>query len=124
MAKRKLVPKPYAGGRWSQARFFGFIRSALRRTSTRWPPKCDASKAARRKYTGPNKRQKWEVRCSECGKWYKLKEVNVHHTGPCGTLKAFTDLPGFVERLFCEVDGFEVLCNDKCHKARHEKEKK
>ena len=101
---------------------FGFFRSGLRRMSVRWPPKVDAIHRARRKYTGPNKRQKWEVVCERCGGVFKLSEVQAHHLHQAGALKAFSDLPGFVERLFCEADGFIVVCS-KCHDRDHEKEK-
>jgi hypothetical protein len=36
--KRSRVPKPRAGGEFSDARFFGFLRSGLRQMSRRWPP--------------------------------------------------------------------------------------
>lgn len=51
------------------------------------------------------------------------KEVQIDHIEPAGSLKGFDDLPGFVERLFCEVDGLQVLCKDGCHnKKTHKKE--
>ena len=108
--------KPYAGGRWSSAKFFGFIRSALRSASIRWPPKSDAMNAARRPYAGPNARQKWEYWCTECETWCMGKDAQADHIVPCGSLRCFADLPGFVERLFCESDGFRVVCKA-CHKA-------
>ena len=119
---RKLIDKPRAGGRWSEARFFGFLRSGLRRMSVRWPPKNDCMRASRRAYKGPNKRQKWEAQCSGCGQWFKLKEVKVHHIVPCGTLRCWADLAGFAQRLFCEAAGFRVLCVS-CHEKVHADEK-
>ena len=113
----RTVDKPYNGGTWSSARYFGFIRSALRRASLRWGPKNAARMEARQAYTGENKRQRWEYQCAECHGWFAGKEAEVHHKQECGTLRAYTDLPGFVERLFCEKDGFEVLCVG-CHRAR------
>ena len=118
----RTVPKPYAGGRWSRAKFFSFIRSALRSASIRWPPKGDAMRAARRAYTGENKRRKWEYLCAECGGWFAGKDVAVDHIVPCGKLREFSDLPGFVERLLCEEDGFRVLC-DSCHSVKTQREK-
>ena len=116
---RKLIDKPYASGTWSRARYFGFIRSGLRRMSVRWRPKNDALADARRPNQSDNKRLKWEFQCAECWKWFPRKAVNVHHKVPCGELRAFTDLPRFVERLFCEKDGFIILC-DKHHTEIHE----
>ena len=42
--------------------------------------------------------------------------ANVDHIHPAGSLNTAEDLPGFVERLFCEQDNLQVLCtacNDK-----------
>jgi hypothetical protein len=39
----------------------------------------------------------------------------VDHIQPVGSLKCAEDLPQFVERLFCEIDNYRVLCIE-CHK--------
>lgn len=109
--------KPYNSGKWTKARFFGFIRSALRRASVKWAPIQQAKKDVRRPYVGPNVRQKFEYQCSGCRKWFKGTETQVDHIEPCGTLKDFSDIEAFVRRLFCEVDGLRVLCLT-CHKER------
>lgn len=111
--------KEYNNGRWTRARYFGFIRSALRSASRKWQPIHDARKAARRPYHGPNKRRKWEYQCAVCGKWFAGKEVQVDHIEPVGTLKRYDDLPAFVERLFCEQEGLRVVCKP-CHEDRKE----
>ena len=98
---------------------FGFIRSGLRRMSVRWAPQQACRQAARRPYTGSNKRQKWEYQCDECGGWFAGKDVATHHKVPCGTLKDWGDIEGFARRLFCEADGFVVLC-DACHGEAHQ----
>jgi len=46
------------------------------------------------------------------------KEIQVDHVEPCGSLKTFEDLPGFVRRLFCEADGLQVLCKANCHRRK------
>ena len=109
-----VVPKPIGGGTYTVKGFFGWLRSQLRRASLRWKPRADALKEARRPYTGENKRRKWEYQCSVCGEWCNGKDVQADHIKPCGTLTCYDDLPKFVERLFCEVDGFRVLCKP-CH---------
>lgn len=114
----RKVDRPHAGGRWTRARFWGFIRSALRLASRKWPPRAAALVAARRPYVGPNTRQKWEFRCAVCGGWFAGKDVEVDHVEACGQLRSFDDLPVFCRRLFCEVDGLRVLCKRECH-ARH-----
>lgn len=107
---------------WTQARFFGFLRSALRQASSRWPPKYKVLQASRRAYNGENKRRKWEFKCAECGDWFPQKEVAVDHIIQVGTLKKFEDLPGFVERMFCAESGLQVLCTE-CHKAKGTEER-
>ncbi len=116
--------KVRCGGLWTNARFFTFIRSALRQASRRWPPLVrEVFLRSRRPYTGPDKRTKFEYECSGCGGWFTAKHINVDHIVPCGTLKTFDDLPVFVERLFCEVDGLRLLC-ETCHEKRHDDETK
>lgn len=122
VGKTDRVPKTRASGKWTEAAFFGFLRSGLRQMSRRWGPIKTAELAGRRKYVGENVRQKWEYQCSDCQGWHMRKHISVDHIVPVGSLKSVEDLPGFVERLFCEVDGFRLLC-DRCHKTRHEEEK-
>lgn len=115
--KTDRVPRTRAGGTWTEAGFWGFLRSGFRQMSTRWPPLSDVVKANRRLYTGPNRRQKWEVQCAHCEGWFKASEIHVDHIEPCGTLKSFDDVQGFIERLFCEADGLRVLC-EACHQTQ------
>ena len=116
--KTTRVPRTRATQTWTEAAFWQFLRSGLRRMSMRWPPIArDAIQAARRPYVGPNKRQKWEFQCSECGEWNMRKRVQVDHIEECGTLKSWQDFATFAERLFCEVDGLRVLCST-CHGKR------
>ncbi len=108
---------------WTEARYFGFIRSGLRKTSMRWPPIHKVLEINRREYKGRKKNVKWEYHCSHCDGWFMRKEVHVHHSTPCGTLRKFSDLPEFCANLFCEVDGLEVVCA-KCHvEEKHGNEK-
>ena len=66
--------------------------------------------------------RKWSGQCDGCGAWCEGKDVAVHHKQACGELRAFSDLPGFVERLFSEREGFIVLCGA-CHAAEHKESK-
>ena len=111
----RKVERPFNSGQWTRARYFSFIRSALRRASVKWPPIHEARKRARRAYKGPDKRRKWEYQCEKCGRWFDGKGTQVDHIVPAGTLRGYDDLPGFVERLFCESDRLRVLCLA-CHK--------
>ena len=121
MAKR-IVEKPYNAGTMTNAGFWGMIRSALRQKSRWWKPILQAKYAARRKYKGPNKRQKYEYLCDKCKKWFAEKHIEVDHIIPCGTLRSGDDVKGFIERLFCEKEHLVVLCKP-CHKKKTIKEK-
>lgn len=122
MAKRKTtVERPYCGGRWTKARFFSFIRSALRKASIKWPPLQDVMKLNRRPYVGPRKNVKWEHQCNMCKQWFLGTQIERDHIVECGSLSDWDDIPGFCRRLFCEVEGVQKLCV-KCHVKKHQKE--
>ena len=113
--KTDRVPRTRAGGEWTEAAFWGFIRSALRGASRRWPPIVrQAIQAARRPLAVKRGNQKWEYLCSICQTYHKGTNVAVDHIIPAGSLRSFADLPGFCERLFCEADQLRVVC-DRCH---------
>ena len=122
MAKRILVPKTRCNGTMSEAAFWSFIRSALRQKSRWWKPISVCKLNARRDYKGANKRQKYEYQCKSCKTWNIEKNINVDHICPAGSLNSAQDLPGFVERLFCEQDNLQVLCTA-CHDKKTLKEK-
>lgn len=115
--KKQRVPRTRAGFTMTEAQFWGFIRSNLRLMSRKWAPRRHALSACRRPSQSENKRLKFEHQCSKCLQWFPQKKVEVDHVIPTGRLLAFDDLPGFVERLLCEVDGFVVLC-EQCHQDK------
>jgi 5-methylcytosine-specific restriction endonuclease McrA len=117
------VPRTRNAGTMTESAFWGGIRSALRQKSRWWKPAAEAKKKARKKYIGPNKRRKWVFECAECKGLFPDKEIHIDHIIPAGSLRCYDDLPGFVERLFCEVDGFQVLC-ETCHHTKTQKERK
>ena len=124
--KRKPVsrkPKPRNNGTMTEAAFWAFIRSGLRNKSRFWKPIQQAKSLAKRAYKGPNKRQRFEYQCNECQGWFPEKKINVDHILPAGSLNCAADLPGFVERLFCEVDNLQVLCEG-CHDVKTKMEKR
>ena len=127
MAKKKATrktqtPKTRNAGTMTESAFWSFIRSALRQKSRWWKPIAQAKAKAKRAYKGPLKRQKFEYQCAECLEWFPDKKINVDHRIPAGTLRCANDLPGFVERLFCEVDNLQVLCTT-CHDRKTQNEK-
>ena len=117
---KKVVNKPFADGTMTSSAFFSMIRSALRNKS-RWYLSISVAKnRAKYPYIGTNKKRKWMYKCEKCFQLYDAKSINVHHSIECGSLNSFEDLPGFVERLFCNSDKLIVLCND-CHDKEHNK---
>ena len=98
--------------RWTEARYFGFIRSALRSAFMKWPAKHTAKEKAK---VITEEGARWK--CAACKELFLSGQVQVDHIVECGSLKTFDDLPGFVERMFCEAPGFQVLCKT-CHKYK------
>lgn len=115
--KTSRVPRTRAGGQWTEAAFWGFIRSGLRQLSMRWPPRRDIMREGRRPYRGPDKRTKWEHRCELCGGWFRAKEIEIDHIEPAGKLTDWSDLVPFVQRLLCERENLRKTCSG-CNQAR------
>ena len=115
--RNSRVPKTRNHNSMTESAFFGWIKNLLRAKSRYWKPVQECKKRARRAYTGTNKRQKFEYQCNSCKNWFKETEISVDHVIPVGSLKCFDDLPGVVERLFCEVDGLQCLCKS-CHSSK------
>lgn len=114
------VPRTHAGNTWTKARYFSFIRGVLRNAFSRYPVKHHAKKAAQEKKKGE---KRFSYRCASCRKLYPNSEVQVDHIEPAGSLKEYSDLPGFVERLFCEAENLQVLCKT-CHQKKTNEERK
>lgn len=124
MAK-KIVEKPRNGGKMTESEYFSKIRSALRRAFMWWHPMMLALEAASRPYKGKNKLQKKEYQCFNCKQWFKRTDVHVDHKVECGSLKTYEDIVPFLQRLTVEdVNMFQVLCKDKCHKEKTNDERK
>lgn len=128
MTKKKVIrrtttPKTRNAGTMTESAFWSFIRSTLRQKSRWWKPITQCKLESRRPYKGPLKRQKFEYQCNSCKKWFPEKKINVDHIIGAGSLNCGADLPGFVERLFCEQDNLQVLCSD-CHTKKTNDEKR
>lgn len=121
---KSRVEKTRNHGTMTESGFWGMIRSTLRNKSRWWKPITEAKKRARRAYKGVNKSQKWEYQCAHCKEWFMEKQIQVDHLTESGTLTCGADIEGFVERLFVEIDGLQVLCNkrpdgkESCHKKK------
>lgn len=114
----RRVERTRAGGAWTEAKYWGYIRGALRQAFLRYPVR---GAAKRRQARRQGRHSKYE--CEQCGELYDNKDVQVDHITPCGTLRAYDDLPGFVQRLFCEADGLQVLCTG-CHQTKTKQDNK
>lgn len=101
----KKTKKPY---------FFTWLRSGLRKLSQRHAPIYEALAAAKRPYVGDNPRQKVCYECAECKGLFSAKQVAVDHREECGSLNGWEDVQGFMQRLFCEKEGLDILCHP-CH---------
>ena len=115
--KRIIKPKTRGNGTLTEAQFWAKIRAALRSASRYWLPGTICKKEAKRVYKGPNKRQKVEYVCNSCKLGFQEKEIAIDHILPAGSLNKSSDLSGFVERLFCEKNVFQILCH-KCHSIK------
>ena len=120
--------KTRCSGQWTEARYRSFIISALRSATCRWGPKAEALRNARvkrgeyvcnlcNKHMGATA---WRVYKSgkKKGKPKKVKDAIVDHIVPVvDPVVGFTTWDDYIERMFCEVDNFQVICHD-CHEAK------
>ena len=114
------TPKTRNNTTLTEAAYFQMIRGVLRRGFRYWKPIQAAKLAARHKYNGDNKRQKWLYECASCKRFFKGTEVQVDHIVPVGSLRCLDDVVGFIERLTVE-QGYQVLCKA-CHGVKTKKE--
>ena len=125
MAIRR-VPRNRAGGSMTEGGFRSFIKSGLRRMSTRWKPKYDVKKAARHKekLLNNNGRLVFHSHCARCGDIVPETTATVDHRLPIiDPSIGFTDWDDVINRLFCESDNLQVLCKP-CHDNKTKEEKK
>ena len=126
----KPTEKPYNNGQWTASRYRSFIKSALRKASTRWPPKYTVLKEAEvgRKINAASGRMAMHYRCKGCSGEFPAKVISVDHIEPViPPDEGFTTWDSVIERMFCEAAGLQVLCKN-CHdiktKAERERRKK
>lgn len=114
------------GGLWTEAKFRSFVISALRAASRRWPVKWAVLKAALVGKSVNTKTGKFaqHYRCSHCRANFPAADVVVDHIHPViDTMKGFTTWDEYVERMFVEAEGLQVLCKG-CHKEKTAIERK
>ena len=118
------VDKTKCDKSWTQSRYNSFIKSALRKASTRWPPKFNTLNAAKRgkrinKATG---RVAEHYECGICHNEFPAKEVAVDHINPIIDELGFTTWDSVIENMFCDSDNLQVLCSA-CHTEKTNAEK-
>lgn len=119
-----MAEHPRNGGRWTEARYMGFIKSALRNASMRWPPKYEVKKKSwlsRGMYHCQGyKRRGHKVPVTlppDPGKSRRVNNVLVDHIEPVVPTDGWTSWDDIILRMFCEEDGLQVLCRD-CHNLK------
>ena len=118
------APKTRCGGEWTEARYRGFIRSALRKAWQRWGPNQATKKAARIERgiymcagyeTDPHPTPA-SVRVD--GK--RKNNVFTDHIEPIGTHLTWDET---IAKMFCEAENLQVLCLE-CHRKKCADERK
>ena len=114
------------GGLWTEAKFRSFVVSTLRAGSRRWPVKWAVLKAALVGRSVNTKTGKFaqHYRCTHCRANFPATSVVVDHIHPVvDTMKGFTTWDEYIERMFVEAEGLQVLCKS-CHKEKTATERK
>lgn len=95
--------------------------SSLRRAQ--WPPKYQAIKKAYVKDgKNPKTGRKCKLhKCEHCGNLFPQKDMQADHVNPVIPLTGFDSWDKVIERLFCEVDGYQAVCRE-CHKIKTKEE--
>jgi hypothetical protein len=104
-------------GTWTEAQFWGRIRANLRQLSLHWKPRQEALKRQSVLLKINNRKRRF-YRCLGCETWFENGVLQAHHKIEAGSLTCPEDLPGFVRRMFVEVDGWVGLCPE-CHEGEH-----
>ena len=87
-----------------------FVKGILRRGSFHWKARNEALVAARV--------SRGKYMCKTCGDLFGPKEVDLDHNEPViDPKRGFTTWDDYIERLYCDVENFSVLCKS-CHSAK------
>lgn len=117
------VKEPWGVGTpWKNSTaFFTYLRGCLRKAWSRHPSKLNVIKKKRKQIANPNPRGNkttvFGFTCEMCTKDYVLKEGQVDHIVPAGSLTKTEDIQGFVERLlYVREEDLRLICKG-CNSA-------
>lgn len=95
-----------------------FLFSGLRRLSYRYPARSECLKKYRV--------SRGKYKCAKCQRIFRKKDIAIDHIeAVVNPLTGFIDWNTYIARLFCPLDGLQVLCNngkDSCHKVKSKQE--
>lgn len=118
-----MVSKPRNNGQWTEARYRGFIRSALRKAWTRWNPNHEAKRTARIErgvyMCAGYERDAHPTPASIRVDGKRKNNVFTDHIDPIGTHRTWDET---IARMFVEVDQLQVLCKE-CHDSKTKDER-
>lgn len=105
--------------KWTRSKFESFIKSTLRAGTQRWPPKYEVLNAAKRgkMVNAVTGRLAEHYMCAHCSGLFPAKSVVVDHISPVVPTTGFTNWDDIIARMFCDVDGLQVLCKE-CHATK------
>ena len=120
--------KPRNSGNWTEARFHSFITGALRAALRKWGPMHKVKKRASIKWgwylCAGYKCKTHQVEASVMLAKKRVNNIHVDHIFPVvDPAVGFVDWSVYVERMFLEEDGLQVLCKS-CHDAKTSDERK
>lgn len=116
--------KTRCSNQWTEARYNSFIKSGIRSLTRKWKPMFDSLKEAQteRKINPKTGKLAMHYKCAMCGNDSPLKEVAVDHINPIVPVDHEASWDEIIERALVEVDGFQVLCKEPCHKIKTKEE--
>lgn len=114
----------YNDGEWTRQQFVRWVIGFIRRAFVRWEPRRKALKEASvgRKTNKKTGRLAEHFICSDCGKDFVQRDVQVDHIQPVvDPDEGFVDLEHYFDRMFCDTDNLQILCRE-CHKDKTREE--
>lgn len=87
-----------------------WVIQRLRGQSYKWPERQKALIAARV--------DRGLYKCAHCEGVFGRKEVQVDHIKPVVPLTGWDSFDGFITRLFCKAEEFQILCSIPCHSTK------